>query len=157
VMKKVDAKGTGEPVGTITVSDSPDGMVIQPDIEALPPGPHGMHVHEKGSCEPGQDEDGKPLAAGASGEHYDPENTGRHRGPTGNGHAGDLPVLRVDSKGVADQPVTARRLKVGDIRERAIIVHEGSDNYSDEPEPLGGGGGRIACGTSMSEAEGQKR
>jgi Cu-Zn family superoxide dismutase len=26
------------------------------------------------------------------------------------------------------------------------MIHEGSDNYSDEPKPLGGGAGRIACG-----------
>jgi Cu-Zn family superoxide dismutase len=26
------------------------------------------------------------------------------------------------------------------------MIHEGGDNYRDTPEPLGGGGGRIACG-----------
>ena len=26
------------------------------------------------------------------------------------------------------------------------MIHAGGDNYSDEPQPLGGGGGRIACG-----------
>jgi superoxide dismutase, Cu-Zn family len=26
------------------------------------------------------------------------------------------------------------------------MVHAGGDNFSDQPEPLGGGGGRIACG-----------
>jgi Cu-Zn family superoxide dismutase len=26
------------------------------------------------------------------------------------------------------------------------MIHAGGDNYSDEPEPLGGGGARIACG-----------
>jgi Cu-Zn family superoxide dismutase len=26
------------------------------------------------------------------------------------------------------------------------MIHEGGDNYSDEPAPLGGGGARIACG-----------
>jgi Cu-Zn family superoxide dismutase len=26
------------------------------------------------------------------------------------------------------------------------MIHEGGDNYSDKPKPLGGGGARIACG-----------
>ncbi|WP_324128836.1 superoxide dismutase family protein, partial [Acinetobacter baumannii] len=26
------------------------------------------------------------------------------------------------------------------------MIHAGGDNYSDSPQPLGGGGARIACG-----------
>jgi Cu-Zn family superoxide dismutase len=26
------------------------------------------------------------------------------------------------------------------------MVHVGGDNFSDQPEPLGGGGARIGCG-----------
>jgi Cu-Zn family superoxide dismutase len=26
------------------------------------------------------------------------------------------------------------------------MVHAGGDNYADQPEPLGGGGPRVACG-----------
>ena len=26
------------------------------------------------------------------------------------------------------------------------MIHAGGDNYSDQPQPLGGGGARIACG-----------
>jgi len=40
----------------------------------------------------------------------------------------------------------APRLKLADVQGRAIMVHAGGDNYSDEPQPLGGGGERIACG-----------
>jgi Cu/Zn superoxide dismutase len=29
---------------------------------------------------------------------------------------------------------------------RAIVIHSGGDNYSDNPEKLGGGKNRIACG-----------
>jgi Cu-Zn family superoxide dismutase len=62
------------------------------------------------------------------------------------GHRGDLPVLTVDSRGDATQPVTAPHLTVAEIRGRSIMIHEGGDNYSDTPAPLGGGGARIACG-----------
>jgi Cu-Zn family superoxide dismutase len=28
------------------------------------------------------------------------------------------------------------------------MIHAGGDNFMDHPEPLGGGGGRIACGVA---------
>ena len=38
------------------------------------------------------------------------------------------------------------RLKTTDLAGRAIIIHAGGDNYSDNPKKLGGGGARVACG-----------
>ena len=32
------------------------------------------------------------------------------------------------------------------MRGRSLTIHAGEDNYSDQPEPLAGGGTRIACG-----------
>jgi len=81
----------------------------------------------------------------AAGGHYDPQQTGRHLGPFGEGHKGDLPVLVVEADGTARTPVTAPRLKVADLKGRSLMIHAGGDTYSDEP-PMGGGGGRIACG-----------
>ena len=62
------------------------------------------------------------------------------------GHKGDLPVLVVGADGDASLPVLAPQLRVKDVRGRSLMIHEGGDNYSDQPEPLGGGGTRIACG-----------
>ena len=42
--------------------------------------------------------------------------------------------------------MTANRLKVADVKGRALMIHAGGDNYSDQPKPLGGGGARVACG-----------
>jgi Cu-Zn family superoxide dismutase len=42
--------------------------------------------------------------------------------------------------------VVAPRLKVADLKGKAVIVHAGGDNYADQPAALGGGGARIACG-----------
>ena len=38
------------------------------------------------------------------------------------------------------------KFKLADVKGRAIMIHAGGDNYSDQPAPLGGGGARIACG-----------
>jgi Cu-Zn family superoxide dismutase len=90
--------------------------------------------------------DGKHVAALAAGGHYDPLKTGKHEGPYGKGHLGDLPALYVGSDGKATMPVVSPRLKVSDLKGRSLMIHAGSDNYSDYPEPLGGGGARVACG-----------
>ncbi len=42
-------------------------------------------------------------------------------------------------------PTSYRRYALADIQGRAIVIHEGGDNYTDSPEN-GGGKGRIACG-----------
>ena len=60
---------------------------------------------------------------------------------------GDLPALAVTADGKANSPVLAPRLKsLDDVKGHALMVHAGGDNYADEPEPLGGGGARMACG-----------
>ena len=144
-MHAVTADGVGESIGTVEIEAAEQGTKLTPDLEGLTPGAHGFHVHEKGSCEPGMSED-KPAAAAAAGGHYDPENTGKHAGPYGDGHLGDLPVLYVGADGRATDPVLAPRIKPEQMAGLALMVHAGGDNYSDEPEKLGGGGSRVACG-----------
>lgn len=138
-------KGSGAAVGQVTLSESRYGLVFTPQLSGLPPGLHGFHVHENGSCAPNE-KDGKPVPAGAAGGHYDPQKTKVHGTPWGEGHAGDLPPLFVDAQGKATQPVLAPRLKLAEVSGRALIVHAGGDNHADHPAPLGGGGGRVACG-----------
>jgi Cu-Zn family superoxide dismutase len=138
--------GIGKEVGIIKIEDTPQGAIFTPSLRGLPPGLHGFHVHEHSHCGPA-DKDGKMTAGMAAGGHFDPEKTGKHLGPYGKGHLGDLPPLYVDADGTATLPVLAPRLKVSDLKGRSLMIHGGADNYSDEPKPLGGGGARIACGT----------
>lgn len=145
-VKAVSAEGIGESVGTVKIESSQYGLVFRPELSGLDAGTHGFHIHAKGSCEPA-DKDGETIAAGSAGGHWDPKNTGKHGEPWGEGHMGDLPALMVDSEGQANQPVLAPRLKsLGDIKGLALMVHKGGDNHSDHPQPLGGGGARVACG-----------
>jgi Cu-Zn family superoxide dismutase len=145
-MHAVSAEGIGDQIGTIQLADGDGGLVIETDLSDLPPGRHGFHLHSEGSCEPAPNDEGQMSAAQAAAGHYDPEDTSRHEGPEGDGHMGDLPVLEVAADGTAQVTLTAPRLTVADARGRALMIHAGGDNYSDQPEPLGGGGGRIACG-----------
>ncbi|MET0256002.1 MAG: superoxide dismutase [Cu-Zn] SodC [Luteibacter sp.] len=145
-MTAVTVDGVGASVGQVTVTESAGGLVFTPDLKGLPPGTHGFHLHEKGSCDPGE-KDGKKGAALAAGGHFDPAKTGKHEGPDAMGHEGDLPRIDVAADGTDTTAVTAPHLKnLATLKGKALMIHAGGDNYSDQPEALGGGGARIACG-----------
>jgi Cu-Zn family superoxide dismutase len=144
-VRSISEAGVGKIIGIIKLSDSDQGLVITPDLAELPPGERGFHIHENPSCET-LEKDGRLVAGLGAGGHYDPSHSGKHAGPTGDGHDGDLPALVVAEDGTATQTVIAPKLKISDVIDRAVIIHAGSDNYSDTPKPLGGGGSRIACG-----------
>ena len=142
----ISADGAGAPIGTIELVDSPEGLLLKPNLKGLPPGAHGFHLHEKPSCAPGE-QDGKMAAGIGAGGHFDPHETHKHLGPDlADGHQGDLPVLNVIDDGSAMGSLLAPHLKVADMTGHALMIHVGGDNYSDQPKPLGGGGARIACG-----------
>jgi len=137
--------GSGKEIGVISIKDTPYGALFTPDLNGLSPGLHGFHVHENPDCSP-QAKDGKMVPGLGAGGHYDPAGNGRHEGPYGSGHLGDLPPLYVGADGRSTLPVLAPRLKAADLKGRSLMIHAGGDNYSDDPEKLGGGGPRKACG-----------
>lgn len=142
----VDTDGKQESIGSIEISETEHGLLFTPDLTSLPAGVHGFHVHENGSCDAAE-KDGEMVPAQAAGGHYDPAGTGKHLGPYDNGHLGDLPALYVNEDGTADYPVLAPRIKkLSEIKDKALMIHAGGDNHADHPEPLGGGGARMACG-----------
>ncbi|PKO24842.1 MAG: superoxide dismutase [Cu-Zn] SodC2 [Betaproteobacteria bacterium HGW-Betaproteobacteria-8] len=144
-MRAISEAGVGKIIGIIKLADSAQGLLITPDLAELSPGERGFHIHQNPSCAT-LEKDGKKVAGLGAGGHYDPAHSGKHEGPAGAGHSGDLPALVVADDGTATQSVVAPKLKVANVIDRAIIIHAGSDNYSDDPKPLGGGGARIACG-----------
>lgn len=139
--------GNGKALGEVSITETPYGLLFTPKLTGLTPGIHGFHVHEKSSCAAGE-QDGKSVPALAAGGHLDPEKTGKHLGPyTDQGHLGDLPGLVVNADGSASYPVLAPRIKsLSEVKNHALMIHAGGDNYADSPEKLGGGGARLACG-----------
>lgn len=144
-MHYVTDQGTGKKIGTITAEHTSYGTLFTPNLSGLSPGMHGFHLHAQGSCDP-KEKDGHMVPGLAAGGHFDPEGTGSHQGPYGKGHLGDLPALYADKSGSVTLPVLAPRVHLKDLKGHALIIHAGGDNYSDNPNPLGGGGARIACG-----------
>ena len=133
-----DNNGQGKNIGTVIAQNARCGLLLTPNLRDLPPGVHGFHIHDKPSC------DEKGMAAGG---HFDPQKNDKHHGPYHvSGHRGDLPVLVVDENGRATLPTLAPQLTLSSIKGHSLMIHAGADNYSDQPEKLGGGGVRIACG-----------
>jgi len=146
IMHRATQEGTGDALGIIAIASSDAGATFTLHLHGLAPGPHGFHVHENANCGPTY-LNGVRIPAGAAGGHLDPDETGTHEGPTGQGHLGDLPVVDVAADGTASQTLTAPRIKdIKVLKGHALIIHIGGDNYSDTPSLGGGGGGRFACG-----------
>ena len=141
----ISTNGIEQKIGFISVQDTQYGLLITPKLTNLSHGMHGLHIHEYPSCD-AIVKNGKAIAGLAAGGHFDPYKTNSHKGPYQHGHLGDLPPVFVDAHGSASIPVLAPRLRTTDLHGHSIILHSGSDNFSDKPQKLGGGGSRIACG-----------
>lgn len=148
-MNEALSSGIGKPLGEITVTETPYGLLFRPHLSGLVPGIHGFHIHTNPSCLPGL-ENGKEIPALQAGGHLDPAKTGKHLGPyNDNGHLGDLPGIVVNADGTATYELLAPRLKsLSDLKGHSLMIHAGGDNYADLPAKLGGGGARFACGVT---------
>lgn len=128
----------GNQVGTVGIGDE-EGLGLMVIISGLPPGVHGIHLHEAGSCEAADDK-----AFGAAGGHFNPG------GMSHPNHAGDLGNVTVDDNGnamligtlgVATYDDGAWGL--ADADGTALVIHESADDLATDPS--GNSGGRIAC------------
>lgn len=135
----------GAQVGTVTVTNTPGGVLLRVNARTLSPGWHGMHFHEKGSCEaPKFTSAGPhvhtttPVVHGLLNEHANDN--------------GDLPNLFVGPDGQATVELysTLVSLKPGGTRPAllnnggaALVIHAHPDDYT--TQPIGGSGDRVAC------------
>jgi len=130
--------------GYVFFSEVTNGTVVFVEIAGLPKyqpahgdkapiGPHGFHLHEKGSCAIGNPND--PFQA--AGGHWNPDNQ-----PHGH-HAGDFPVL-FSNDGHARMRFFTNRFKPDEIIGKAVIIHENPDDFRSQPS--GDAGKRIGCG-----------
>jgi len=146
-MYLITLEAANQPIGLVLISSTDAGAKFVADLQGLPPGQHGFHVHENGDCGAGPTAEGTTAVGMAAGEHYDPEGAKAHLGPTGHGHLGDLPFLTVQADGRGIGEAIAPRINdAAQLKGKALVIHAGGDTYSDQPKPSGGGGARIACG-----------
>jgi Cu-Zn family superoxide dismutase len=141
--------GDSKVAGEVTVVPMGDGVHFNGTITGLAPdSDHGFHVHETGDC--------SDPANGSAGKHFNPGG-GTHGGPdAASRHAGDMPNLHADASGNATVDVHLSGVGLGtrdalDVVGKAIVIHEGKDDYTTQPS--GDSGKPIACGViSMPDA-----
>ena len=107
----ITTEGIGEPIGSLTTASTPSGATFTGQVQGLPA------------------DTGKVVAGGAAGKHWDPQDTAAHRGPEGDGHMGDVPLIVANSAGTADIAATAPRIaEVEQLHGKALMIHAGGDN-----------------------------
>ncbi|MGL4677443.1 MAG: superoxide dismutase family protein [Brevinema sp.] len=144
ILYMIVPEGMGEAVGSITVNDlKKNGIEIVVVGSNLQAGAHGFHLHEKNMLGPTTNDQGVVVPGGQAGGHWDPDKTGQHLGPEGNGHRGDLPQLIVAKDKMINTTLTNSKIRFKDIKGKSLMIHINPDNYSDSPAPLGGSGGRM--------------
>lgn len=134
----------GMEIGTVTLTQTEEGVTIAGVLEGVPAGEHGFHVHETGKCDAS---DGFKSAGG----HFAPR--GNQHGfdnPEGP-HAGDMRNQTADESGqlalnVNNDMISLTEGDEGYLMDEdgsALMVHAGADDYVTDPS--GDAGDRIAC------------
>ncbi len=134
---------SGKQIGSATLTQTPNGVLIDIDISGLPPGERGFHFHQTGHCDPA---DGFKSA----GDHFAPQKRQHGHHVKGGPHAGDMPNQFVSSDGRLRTHVINSRVTLAsgastlfDKDGSALVVHAKPDDYRSQPS--GDAGDRIAC------------
>ena len=140
--KSVELKGAdGASMGTASFVPTPHGVLIEAELQNLPGGTHGFHIHETGVCE------GDFSSAGG---HYNPADIDHGYMSETGPHAGDMPNVVATDGAVKvsvfnpNVAMTGGDAPLDDQDGSALMIHSGADDYASQPS--GDAGSRIACG-----------
>ena len=140
---KLDSKSGSTATGKAAFSESNGVVTFEAKLVGLTPGTHAIHIHEKADC---SSDDGK-----STGGHWNPTFAPHGKWGSEEGyHKGDIGNLEANDDGTASISLQTDEWCIGcgdpnkDIMGKAIIVHEGVDDFV--TQPTGNAGGRISCG-----------
>jgi Cu-Zn family superoxide dismutase len=136
---------TGQELGMLMLNETGGTISLSGTLRGLPPGEHGIHLHQVGQCTP-------PFES--AGPHWNP--TSKMHGsqnPQGP-HAGDMPNITVGADSSANVNINSAagplRGATGlvDNDGAAVVIHAKADDL--KTDPSGNSGARIACGAVAS-------
>jgi Cu-Zn family superoxide dismutase len=133
----------GKDAGSVTLTQTPGGVLLALSVKGLPAGEHAFHIHAVGKCE-------APFTS--AGGHFNPASKKHGMMAMEGAHAGDMPNLHIPASGelmveVMNTAVTLEKGKPNSVFDEdgsAVVIHAGKDDY--KTDPTGGAGDRIACG-----------
>ncbi|NLP52242.1 superoxide dismutase family protein [Bacillus sp. RO1] len=139
---------TGDSLGVAKISEDPNGVKIELNLEGLPPGEHAVHIHEKGLC------DAPDFKT--AGNHFNPDDKQHGLMHPEGAHVGDLPNIIVEDDGTVIAELMAPQATLEEGKTSlfgkdgtAIIITENIDDGM--TQPAGDSGERIACGVITKE------
>ena len=143
VSLKLSPKSGSTAEGKVTFTELNGVVTFEARVYSLDPGMHAIHIHEKADC---SSEDGK-----STGGHWNPTFTSHGKWGSEEGyHKGDIGNFEADANGSGSITLQTNEWCIGcddpnkDILGKAIIVHQGEDDFV--TQPTGAAGGRVSCG-----------
>jgi Cu-Zn family superoxide dismutase len=135
----------GNEIGSVTLTPGESGVTIAGGLrDVTPAGPHGIHFHQTGDCDPSSNFE-------SAGSHFNP--TDMHHGLESEDgpHLGDLPNVTAAEDGTVEIDLTSELVSLTEGEEgylfdedgTAIVLHAGEDDQMTDPS--GNSGDRIAC------------
>jgi len=139
----MESKSGSTAEGEVTFTEENGTVKMEAKFTGLKAGTHAIHLHEKADC--------SAEDATSAGGHWNP--TLQKHGKWGDAegyHKGDIGNFEVGADGIGTIEMKTDEWCLGcldgnkNIVGKAIIVHEGKDDFT--TQPTGDAGGRVACG-----------
>lgn len=132
----------GKDIGSVTLTESKNGVLVQIKATGFSEGSHAVHFHEKGEC--------RAPDFKTAGGHFSPTKLSHGFLHSGNYHQGDMPNQEVGADGEMNAEIfnpnvslSADRNALLDDDGSALIIHAKADDYLSQPS--GAAGKRVAC------------
>lgn len=129
----------GAAAGKATAATINGRITLTLQVQGLPPGQHGAHVHMTGKCDAPKFE--------SAGGHWNPADAQHGLDAPAGQHAGDMPNLVVDDNGRGTLEYELKGATFAGLMDddgSAMVVHASADDQ--KTDPSGNSGDRIACG-----------
>jgi Cu-Zn family superoxide dismutase len=143
VTVKLEAKSESNVTGNALFKEEKGVVTMIAVFDGLSEGSHAIHLHEKADC---SSSDGT-----STGGHWNP--TAQPHGKWGDDkgyHKGDIGNFSANANGKGTVTFSTDQWCIGcgddtkDILGKAVIVHQGTDDFTSQPS--GAAGSRVSCG-----------
>ncbi len=138
----MEPKSDSNVMGEVVFTEENGTVMMKATLSGLSPGEHAIHIHEKADC---SSADGK-----SSGGHWNPTHEPHGKWGTTEGyHKGDIGNFIAEADGNAVVKFSTDQWCIGceevnmNILGKAVIVHQGVDDFTSQPS--GAAGARVSC------------